>query len=94
MRTKSPRLRKEKEKEKEKETEKEGILSESVMLPSGIRIGSVTILEVAGYGALPALQNLLDSALMEKNTNGLIDEQIVWVLHMILASQSIDTVFV
>ena len=69
---------------RKEEKQKEGnLLSESVKLPWGIRIGSVTILEVGGYGALPALQNLLDSALTEKNTNGLIDEQIVWVLHMI-----------
>eukprot|EP00250_Pteridium_aquilinum_P013150 c21160_g1_i2 orf=466-924(-) len=53
-------------------------------LPPGMRLGSVTILETAGYGALPALEKLLDSALAENPANAIVenpDEQIIWV-HM------------
>lgn len=62
---------------------------ESKGLPPGMRLGSVTVLETAGDGALSALRKVLDSALPAKTTNpcfdnplpASIDEQIIWV-HM------------
>jgi pyroglutamyl-peptidase len=80
-----------------KKAGKDGIIDsescpESFHLPPGIRIGSITVLETAGYYALPVLEKLLDSALTEKQqqqqqketrntTDGSMesDEQIVWV---------------
>lgn len=58
-------------------------------LPPGIRLGSITVLETAGDGALPTLLELLDSALPKPAdlTGSSIldaasaDERIIWV-HM------------
>ncbi|KAL9994854.1 putative pyroglutamyl-peptidase I [Helianthus debilis subsp. tardiflorus] len=52
---------------------------EKTGLPPGVSIGSCTILETAGDGALPALQKLLESSVSSENNSG--SKEVVW-LHM------------
>eukprot|EP00250_Pteridium_aquilinum_P018884 c24224_g1_i2 orf=119-790(+) len=53
-------------------------------LPQGVKLGSVTILETAGDGALAALHKLLDSALPSEHRDSSdadLGDRIIWV-HM------------
>lgn len=55
-------------------------------LPAGVTLGSCTVLEAAGDGALPTLLKTLESSISQTNTN---NEQVIWVsfvlqLHLVL----------
>lgn len=55
-------------------------------LPAGVTLGSSTVLEAAGDGALPTLLKTLESSISQTNTN---NEQVIWVsfvlqLHLVL----------
>ncbi|KAI7729006.1 hypothetical protein M8C21_021501 [Ambrosia artemisiifolia] len=52
---------------------------EKIGLPPGVSLGSCTVLETAGDGALPALQKLLESSVSSENKSG--SKEVVW-LHM------------
>ena len=45
-------------------------------LPTGVTLGSCTVLETAGDGALPMLYNIMESGVVKGNAN---NEQVVWV---------------
>jgi hypothetical protein len=54
-------------------------------LPPGVTLGSCTILETAGDGALPLLYQTLESSISRKD--GTSNEQVVWVsFHFLLCS--------
>ncbi|GFY91565.1 peptidase C15, pyroglutamyl peptidase I-like protein [Actinidia rufa] len=44
-------------------------------LPTGVTLGSCTVLETAGDGALPMLYNIMESGVVKGNAN---NEQVVW----------------
>ncbi|KDO82369.1 hypothetical protein CISIN_1g030286mg [Citrus sinensis] len=44
-------------------------------LPAGVTLGSCTVLEAAGDGALPTLLKTLESSISQTNTN---NEQVIW----------------
>lgn len=48
-------------------------------LPKGVILGSCTILETAGEGALPSLQQTLQSAISEKESQSSSSGKIIWV---------------
>lgn len=53
-------------------------------LPPGLKLGSVTVLETAGHGALAALHGLFDAALASQQRNPAdpsVQDRIIWV-HM------------
>lgn len=55
-------------------------------LPAGVTLGSCTVLEAAGDGALPTLLKTLESSISQTNSN---NEQVIWVsfvlqLHLVL----------
>lgn len=50
---------------------------EKIGLPPGVSLGSCTVLETAGDGALPMLQKLLESSVSSENNPG--SKEIVWV---------------
>ncbi|KAK1413793.1 hypothetical protein QVD17_35576 [Tagetes erecta] len=52
---------------------------EKTGLPPGVSLGSCTVLESAGEGALPTLQKLLESSVSSENKSS--SEEVVW-LHM------------
>lgn len=43
------------------------------LLPVGVTLGSCTVLETAGHGALPVLYNTMEAGIAKSN------EQVVWV---------------
>ncbi|KAL9423895.1 hypothetical protein AB3S75_035899 [Citrus x aurantiifolia] len=45
-------------------------------LPAGVTLGSCTVLEAAGDGALPTLLKTLESSISQTNTN---NEQVIWI---------------
>ncbi|KAL9421479.1 hypothetical protein AB3S75_038942 [Citrus x aurantiifolia] len=45
-------------------------------LPAGVTLGSSTVLEAAGDGALPTLLKTLESSISQTNTN---NEQVIWI---------------
>lgn len=45
-------------------------------LPAGVTLGSCTVLETAGDGALPVLLKTLESGISRTNTN---NEQVIWI---------------
>lgn len=60
-------------------------------LPAGVTLGSCTVLETAGDGALPVLLKTLESGISRTNTN---NEQVIWVsfvmqLHLVLKISNI-----
>ena len=46
-------------------------------LPSGLTLGSCTILETAGDGACPALYKVMESGITKPESNA--NDQVVWV---------------
>ncbi|KAJ0818230.1 putative peptidase C15, pyroglutamyl peptidase I [Helianthus annuus] len=56
---------------------------EKTGLPPGVSIGSCTILETAGDGALPALQKLLESSVSSENNSG--SKEVVWVSLLLIS---------
>ncbi|KAH9773203.1 hypothetical protein WN944_020296 [Citrus x changshan-huyou] len=45
-------------------------------LPAGVTLGSCTVLEAAGDGALPTLLKTLESSISQTNSN---NEQVIWI---------------
>ncbi|KAK6930992.1 Peptidase C15, pyroglutamyl peptidase I-like [Dillenia turbinata] len=50
-------------------------------LPAGVTLGSCTVLETAGDGALPMLCKVLESGISKLESNSMSNEQVVW-LHL------------
>ncbi|XP_042499620.1 pyrrolidone-carboxylate peptidase 1-like [Macadamia integrifolia] len=48
-------------------------------LPAGIRLGSCTVLETAGVGALPMLYQTMESRMSKPLTDSSCNEQVIWV---------------
>lgn len=53
-------------------------------LPPGVTLGSCTVLETAGEGALPMLYKVLESGI--RPVNSASNEQVVWVRSFLLST--------
>lgn len=57
---------------------------EKIGLPPGVSLGSCTVLESAGEGALPTLQKLLESSVSSENKSS--SEEVVWVRLILIST--------
>lgn len=48
-------------------------------LPKDLVLGSCTVLETAGQGALPTLYKVLESAIADRGTGSSAQGQVIWV---------------
>lgn len=48
-------------------------------LPGGITLGSCTVLETAGIGALPMLYTTMESGISHSSSDSSCNEQVIWV---------------